>query len=206
MKKQVKLLFVYFLFLSLISGNALAQEFMDQFKDAAPKCSTILSGEIYDSNNNVIETGYDEWGYNYQAYMFDSKYITDYDVFSIYKDSQLTMKWNDSWLSNKDCDGDNTLDRHYGYNSYIGSGAWLTNYRSGSYEVDGNKCKWEYFVKIVAVPEDATSNSEKWYTADGTEIGPVIWGNFAIIQTVENDPCNGNKNMFKQLNPSAPKY
>jgi hypothetical protein len=30
-----------------------------------------------------------------------------------------------------------------------------------------------------------------WYNADGTEIGPVIWGSFVIIQQVENDPCAG---------------
>ena len=30
-----------------------------------------------------------------------------------------------------------------------------------------------------------------WYAFDGTEIGPVIWGAFAIIQEVENDPCAG---------------
>ena len=27
-----------------------------------------------------------------------------------------------------------------------------------------------------------------WYTADDIVIGPVIWGSFATIQTVENDP------------------
>ena len=46
-------------------------------------------------------------------------------------------KWNDAWLSNKDCDGDGLLDRHYGLDSYRGSGAWLTNHQSGEYEVDG---------------------------------------------------------------------
>lgn len=30
-----------------------------------------------------------------------------------------------------------------------------------------------------------------WFSAEGTEIGPVIWGSFAIIQQVENDPCAG---------------
>ncbi len=92
------------------------------------------------------------------------------------------MKWNDAWLSNLDCDGDGKLDRHYGHDSYIGSGAWLTNHMKGTNE-DGN---WTYFVKIVAVPEDAELEDGIWYAADGTEIGPVIWGQFAIIQEVES--------------------
>lgn len=43
-----------------------------------------------------------------------------------------------------------------------------------------------YFTKIVAVPEDAELKEGVWYTADGTEIGPEIWGSFATIQTVES--------------------
>ena len=109
-----------------------------------------------------------------------------------YKDVELMMKWNDAWISNKDCDDDGLLDRHYGYDSYIGSGAWLTNHQSGEYVGDdGETCNWNYFVKIVAVPEDATATGGVWYTADGVEIGTVIWGAFAIIMEVENDSCAG---------------
>jgi len=46
-------------------------------------------------------------------------------------------------------------------------------------------------VKIVAVTDDETNIGGVWYAADGTEIGPVIWGAFAIIQHVENDPGAG---------------
>ncbi|ADB58002.1 hypothetical protein [Archaeoglobus profundus] len=108
-----------------------------------------------------------------------------------YRKDWLVMKWNDAWLSNKDCDGDGKLDTHYGYDSYIGSGAWETNHMWGTYELDGTICRWEYFVKIVAVPEDAYLENGTWYTADGTEIGPAIWGQFAVIQEVYNDPCGG---------------
>ena len=108
-----------------------------------------------------------------------------------YKDDNLMMKWNDAWLSNQDCDGDDLLDRHYGFESYIGSGAWLTNHQSGEYEENGETCNWDYFVKIVAAPSDAVLDGGIWYAADGTEIGPSIWGEFAIIQEVENDSCAG---------------
>ena len=50
-----------------------------------------------------------------------------------------STKTTKKWLSNKDCDGDGLLDRHYGYDSYIGSGAWITNHQSGEYvDADGD--------------------------------------------------------------------
>jgi hypothetical protein len=158
-------------------------------------CTTIQSGLLVNSAGNVIETGYDDWGYNYQAHMFNGLYCDSYRDAAWcqpYADVELMMKWNDAWLSNKDCDGDGLLDRHYGFDSYIGSGAWITNHQRGSYiDDEGNNCNWTYFVKIVAAPEDATIVEGNWVNADGTVIGPVIWGAFAIIQEVENDPCAG---------------
>ena len=158
-------------------------------------CTTIQSGELVASDGSTIETGYDQWGYNYQARIFNGFYCDSYRDAAWcqpYADVKLKMKWNDAWLSNKDCDGDGLLDRHYGFDTYIGSGAWLTNHQSGTYEdANGNTCNWNYFVKIVAAPADAYADGGIWYNADGTEIGPVIWGDFAIIQQVENDPCAG---------------
>lgn len=148
-------------------------------------CTTIQDGTLLRSDGVPIVLGYDEWGYNYQAHMFNGMYCDAYRDAAWcqpYKDIRLIMKWNDAWLSNKDCDGDGLLDRHYGFDSYIGSGAWLTNHMSGG----KGKDHWTYFVKIVAVPEDATLQDGIWYAADGTEIGPVIWGAFAVIQEVES--------------------
>ncbi len=119
-----------------------------------------------------------------------------------YRDIQLLMKWNDAWLSNRDRDGDGLLDRHYGYDSYIGSGAWLTNHMWGTYELDGKTCPWNYFVKIVAVPEDAKLIEGYWYTAEGSEIGPEIWGAFAIIQKIYNDPCM-RYHVIEYLSPTS---
>ena len=254
-------------------------------------CNTIQSGLITDSDGNVIEVGYDDWGYNYQARLFNGYYCDSYRDAAWcqeWKDVKLSMKWNDAWLSNQDCDGDFALDRHYGFPSYIGSGAWLTNHQSGEYTVwadwdfvalyngkeyphyvtalvynddgtfnatggngtifwtatgtilkkaffmrieydhnsywvefigtiskdgtiegtwsndsqDGTwtssigaatieNCNWNYFVKIVAAPADAYTEGGNWVNAEGTVIGPIIWGSFAIIQQVENDPCAG---------------
>jgi hypothetical protein len=270
-------------------------------------CTTIQSGKLCNSEGDVITTGFDEWGYNYQGRFFLGGYCDAYRDAAWcqpYKDDQLSMKWNDAWLSNKDCDGDGKLDRHLGYDSYIGSGAWLTNHQSGSYEdnchwdvsgdwtldfaggtdnrefrnlvqdsegnvtgdfwwlngsnweyggtlvgtisgdtlqlhydrapilytgdfegtvgndviTDGtfsdshgnhllwaatgtsekvcDTCDWNYFVKIVAVPQDATNVEGMWYTADQVKIGPVIWGEFAIIQEVSNDTCTGDHGLL----------
>ena len=156
-------------------------------------CTKIKDGILTTSDGEVIMPGYDEFGYNYQAHMFNGRYC-DYDRVSggAYCDVNLVMKWNDAWLSNVDCDPkDGLLDRHYGFDSYKGSGAWTTNHMWGEYEVGGKVCKWTYFVKIVAVPADAALTDGVWYAADGTEIGPVEWGDFAIVQAVYNDPCGG---------------
>jgi len=158
-------------------------------------CTTIQSGTLLNSAGEVIKTGYDKWGYNYQAMMFNGKYCDAYRDAAWcqpYKEDNLMMKWNEAWLSNKDCDGDGKLDRHFGYSSYIGSGAWLTNHMSGVYDDGtGKLCKWTYFVKIVAVPSTATKSGGYWYDSNGKEIGPVTWGEFAVIQEVYNDPCAG---------------
>ena len=116
----------------------------------------------------------------------------------------LIMKWNDVWLSNNDCDNDGLLDRHLGFDTYIGSGAWLTNLQSGSYIGDDDEeIHWNYFVKIIAAPADATLTDGIWYTADGEEIGAVIWGEFAITQEVSND-AGLDENGQLYLSPTYP--
>jgi hypothetical protein len=188
---------------------------------APDQCATIQSGLLtYSLGHHLygtpFVTGFDPYGYNYQAHMFSGSYANAYlgrdglppyegnDVEYLaanptaankwywpYRSTELIMKWNDAWLSNKDCDGDGLLDRHFGYATYIGSGAWETNHMKDVYPNNGKMCKWVDFVKIIAVPGDATKTAGVWYTASGTEIGPDIWGEFAAIEEVYNDPCAG---------------
>jgi len=348
-------------------------------KGKPTKCTTIQDGVLTYSAGHYLASDpliadYDIFGYNYQAHIFNGYYANVYlggygfppyegdseayladnpEAESVwcwpYRDTQVVMKWNNAWLSNKDCDGDGKLDRHHGFGSYIGSGAWETNHQSGSYYIDNivdelnigdldseighnlegwsdlwtwgggygggddgtlrlllgpgdccddtlscreayftmdtqgavadklilhhldgsaqddfdvyildyvdeflvehytligsyesqgggenwvtteytflprsgelkfklvatgiiwslcgtygqvafswakleSPCYWDYFVKIVAAPSDAEAIEGVWYAADGNEIGPVIWGQFALIQQVENDPCAG---------------
>lgn len=165
----------------------------------ADDCTTIQDGVLMTSDGRIIETGFDEWGYNYQAHSFNGRYCDAYrdaDWCQPYKDVELQIKWNDAWLSNKDCDGDGLLDRHYGFDSYIGSGAWTTNHMKGVYYDGPRKHRWTYFVKIVAVPLDAVESSGYWWIWDDqaqelVAIGPVVWRDFALIQSVYNDTGSG---------------
>jgi len=171
-----------------------------KFDQAKSSCTRIKDGGLLTSAGAVIKTGFDQWGYNYQAHLFNGTYCDAYRDAAWcqeYKDVSLNMKWNDAWLSNADCNGDGKLDRHYGFDSYIGSGAWETNHQKGTYiGDDGQTCKWEYFTKIIAAPADATLVDGIWYTVDGTEIGAEIWGEFATTQEVLNDPCAGDHGLL----------
>lgn len=172
---------------------------------AYAECNTIPGGTVLNSAGEVITTGYDEWGYNYQARKFNGGYCDAYRDAAWcqpYKDVDLLMKWNDAWLSNKDCDGDFLLDRHYGYPTYIDSGAWLTNHQSGKVDVKGKMRKWTYFVKIVAVTDEDTWDNGFWYR-DGVEIGREIWGQFAVVQEVLNDPSTGDHGVLYKA-PAGP--
>ena len=180
--------------------------------DAAARreCASVQRGEVvYSAGHHlagqVIPTGYNEYGYNYQAHAFNGSYFNVYagrdglppwtgndgaylagnpEAASHWawplRQTDLQMKWNDAWLSNQDCDGDGALDRHRGHAGYQGSGAWLTNRTSGGQGAE----RWSDFSKIVAAPVDATVSDGTWHDASGQPIGPVIWRLFAIIQEV----------------------
>lgn len=173
------------------------------------RCATIQGGSITDATGQVITTGYDKWGYNYQAMMFNGTYCDAYrgaEWCQPYANDNLSMKWNAAWLSNQDCDHDGKLDRHYGLPSYIGSGAWLTNHQQGEYtDDDGRVQKWNYFIKIVAAPADAKLVAGNWVGSDGIVIGPVIWGEFAILQEIYNDSGTGDHGL-QYKSPSRPGF
>lgn len=193
------------IFGTIFSVFALTLVVMPTFAAKPAACTTIQSGLLTNSSGGVITTGYDQWGYNYQANMFNGKYCDSYQNAAwcqAYKDVNLSMKWNDAWLSSQDCNNDGKLDRHYGLTSYIGSGAWLTNHQSG---VNDDGTKWTYFTKIVAAPADAHKVGGVWYTADDVEIGPAIWGDFATVQTVSNDPNYGEHGLLEK-SPFSPGF
>jgi hypothetical protein len=155
---------------------------------AKKACTPISSGVLY-FNGNLVKPGVNDNGYNYQAH--EARFTTHNTTWWYV----THLKWNDAYLSNEDCDGDYKLDRHYGFDSYIGSGAWITFHYNGEYEKDGMTCAWDELIKAVAVPEGAYKVNGIYYTADGSEIGPVssevASNGFATVQHVLNDPCHG---------------
>lgn len=127
-------------------------------------CHYVVDGNIpYPTGHYLASekytTGYDAFGYNYQAHIFNGTYGNAYfgrsgwapyagddeaylDVYPTaashwawpFRNVNLQMKWNDAWLANKDCETPtDVLDRHAGLSTYRGSGAWLTNHATGTY-------------------------------------------------------------------------
>ena len=163
---------------------------LSQYKSdrAKEKCTTIQSGKIVTEQGKTIKVGYDAAGYNYQAQIY---YGEPYPV-GEWANWFLLTKWNDAWLSKQDCDGDGLLDSRYGYDSYKGSGAWVTNHWTHTHlNEDGKKCKVTIFRKYIAVPEGSYVEDQVFYNADGTEIGEYAFPDFALVQKVVNDPCAG---------------
>ena len=146
-------------------------------------CATIEGGTITDTKGNPITTGFDKWGYNYQAHLFNGFA----DNFSrpttlVNLGDKLVMKWSDSWLANVDCDGDHKLDRGLvdGQLTDGISKGWLTNNYTGLNK-DGKR--YTDFMKIVWV---------------GPEKGD-LWGEYTIIQEVWNDKSLGIHGLFSKL-------
>ena len=176
-------------------------------------CATIQDGTIYASTGELITPGYDKWGYNYQAHMFNGWYWnnsrpdvpwTKETLEAAGKSTTwLIMKWSDEWLSNKDCNGDGKLDRGYSCdpenaNSSACEGAWLTNHQMGTNE-DGTK--WTYFVKIVYPPGGPVDTDNDGY--DDITGGSIIWGSYVRIQQVSNDPSVPEHGNIFLVNPAG---
>jgi hypothetical protein len=138
------------------------------------------------------KSGFDEYGYNYNAHMFNGYYYnylrpeipwTKDNIDGAPSDTWLMMKWSDSWLSNQDRNGDGKLDRgnEEPYLSSAADGAWLTNHMRGKNE---NGKKWTYFVKIVYPTGGVIDENNDGYD-DNTD-GEIIWGAFIIVKEVES--------------------
>lgn len=198
MKKNVKVVLALVAVL-LFSGFAFAEE----CAVIDPAEGSFFSTRPYQTVKYMTR-GYGDDGYNYQAHMFNGDYYGD--------GSHLIMKWNDAWLSNKDCDNNGALDRPYdesGKEYYYGSGAWLTNHFTWDVDVNGKSRKASEFIKITSVPEDSikklVNNKAYFFTPGDTLIGEVIWGQFAIIEHVLNDPSNG-ANGVQFHSPAGPGF
>jgi hypothetical protein len=260
--KKVLRIFLVLAVVALIIGitydNAIAQK---------SDCDTVKGRTILYSSGHYLELvhpikpGFDAFGYNYQAHLFNGYYTNSYlgkegrppyegddatyylrlveegyfgtvqeadnfmngmhvDVWGDlvydiwhwpYRDVILNMKWSDTWISNKDCNSDGKLDRGYSCDPEDADnsacpGAWLTNHQQGTCVLpDGKENTWTYYVKIITPSEDAVSTAGVWHTADGAEIGPAIWGSFAVIQRVSNDACWDEHGLYDK-SPAGPGF
>ena len=121
--KRLLILITCLIIVFAFSAQVMAKDGKAKGKDKK-ECNRIQDSTLVTTDGIIIETGYDDQGYNYQAHMFNGMYCDAYYDAAWcqpWTDVDLMMKWNDAWLSNKDCDGDGYLDRHYGFDSYIGS-------------------------------------------------------------------------------------
>lgn len=184
--------------LGVLGGSLLLTlSFMSlSYINAKPQgCATISDGTITDTFGNPVVSGYDQFGYNYQAHMFNGTYDssdrtidgTYWGGTGDYVDDKLEMKWSDPWLANVDCDLNGKLDRGL-VDGVVGgvSKGWLTNHINGDYtDGDGNVQHFTNFVKIV------------W-----TGPGSPLWGQYTIVQEVLNDKAGGNSGLLtKVANP-----
>ena len=156
---------------------------MPDLSDAAAQCTKIQSGLLTDVKGNPISVGYDKYGYNYQAHIFNGLYENYLRPAEVVTEGteKLVMKWSDDWLANLDCNGDGKLDR--GLNSKTGistgiSKGWCTNHFEGDYEgTDGEQHHYTYFVKIVY---DAGAACSAGRTT-------CIWGMYDVVEEIQND-------------------
>lgn len=137
-----------FTFLSVLAAFFLVVIPVSAKKDNA--CTTIKDGSIFDGAGDPVVMGYNDWGYNYNAHMFNGMWCDYHPTYrpggsdhewcvNNMSDVELMMKWSDTWLSNKDCNEDTKLDRGYFCEpdnpiSSACPGAWLTNHERGSYK------------------------------------------------------------------------
>ena len=153
-------------------------------------CAQISDGIIYQEDDMTpILPGVDEWGYNFEKHSFEGKYCDSYhnaDWCKEWADEDLKMRWNDAWLSNEDCDYDGNLDRP---SEWVGSGAWLVMFRSGSYiDESGVLHQWSRHLRVQAIPEGAYLEEGIWYGKNGQKLGNKYfspeWG-YVLMITID---------------------
>jgi len=100
---------------------------------AAKKCLNISSGQLVDVKGKTLKKGADEWGYDYQAHVFEGFRENYFRPEAIAAGGdELKIKWNEAWLSQTSCDGNKLLDRHADFDRFAGSEAELSLEASGN--------------------------------------------------------------------------
>lgn len=205
--KGFSVLFVLLVLLAMSTGSALADKPVsfdpvtgeEISWSSIQGCAKIQDGTILSSTGEVLTTGFDEYGYNYQAHLFEGTYDssdrnidgTYWGQTGDYVDDSLSMKWSDDWLANVDCNGDHKLDRGL-VNGVVGgtSLGWTTNHVNGDYfDANGEVQHYTYFVKIGYVGP-----------------GGSLWGAYEVLEEVYNDPAAGPHGVTHFYDPGLGQY
>jgi hypothetical protein len=161
---------------------------------ALAQCTKIQSGLLTAKDGTQLTTGFDKYGYNYQAHMFNglSPNAARPAGGPVMEGTEnLVMKWSDDWLANVSCDSDTLLDRGLDAKTGTKTGVsmgWVTNHYEGDYiGNDGELHHYTYFSKIAYVGPAPTTGADPW-GGDVSVDGKRIWGSFAIIEEIQSDP------------------
>ncbi len=178
----------------LIVSAAAFLFFVASAQSAFAQCTKIKDGGLFDSAGHPIALGFDQYGYNYQAHMFNGLYDNFSRPVSPATEAavNLSMKWSDEWLSNVDCNNDTKLDRGLDVKVALTSDGiskgWLTNHMEGdcTNALTSEIEHYTYFTKIVYVGAADPAITDQW-------AGKRIWGVYAIIEEVSNNaPADGD--------------
>lgn len=187
-------------------------------------CASIAQGTVLYAptsylHGTVIKKGRNAYGYDYNRSSFEGNFFNSYanaaglpplkgneaDYLAAnptaanhwawpYREVKVEMDWNDQWLSNKDCTGDGLLDRHYGFSSYIGSGAILFETETWPVMVGGKKAKARDELRVealtsadVIIPSISYFGEQTVRRQDGTEL-PQLWAEFVVTCYKLRDP------------------
>lgn len=144
----------------------------------------LLSGAIYFTTNSKADskgagTGFDQFGYNNQARVFNGTGTTwclaknlASDCMGIYSSDKLVMKWTADW--------DRGNAENWSKPPY--NQAWIDNEWNGNVS-GGSGAVWHYKIKWVG-----SCGADYTKLSDG---GYCIWGQFETIMDQGKDPSLG---------------
>lgn len=167
----------------------------------SPDLNSVKSGKV---------TGFNEWGYNWNAHSFkgilfnaligdnlyNGAFFGDWEPYQGDDEAYLEQYPDAVYLPwafrnvNVILHWNEALITSEGMypdnlNDWIDSGAWMTSHYSG---VDENGKRWSLFLKMVAARETDHLDVENsiWYNSDGEEIGKQTdWPQLIMIQVVK---------------------
>lgn len=150
-----------------------------------------LTGFVFISTGLVL---LNNKGYNYKTHSYKGSwcdYTKEESTCISFPNMSINVKWNDDYMTSKP----NELgeyERHVGYDSYVGSNAWITRRIYGKYYDENleKECEWNRKWKYSAVPSEAILDGRTWYDESGNEIGRETGEDgMMLIMKIDNNIC-----------------